>query len=127
MFKMVIDRTFDGYMTEIKTIYRQLQKELNVKIEPAPDEWGRLFNVDFFIQIKDKYIGLQIKPVLDVSYIPQIYKERSIQAKTHKKFSEKYRGKVFYVISMKEGRKKIIKNSEVISEIKNEIKRLQNL
>ena len=26
MVKMVIDRTFDGYMTEIKTIYGQLEK-----------------------------------------------------------------------------------------------------
>ena len=38
MFNMVIDRTFDGYMTEIKTIYGQLQKILEIKIEPAPDE-----------------------------------------------------------------------------------------
>ena len=43
---MVINRTFDGYMTEIKTIYGQLQKELDdldVKIEPAHDEWDRLY------------------------------------------------------------------------------------
>ncbi len=63
MVQLVIDRTFDGYMTEIKTIYGQLEKELQVKIEPAPDEWDRLFNVDFFIRIKDNYIGIQIKPV----------------------------------------------------------------
>ncbi|HPK44455.1 MAG TPA: MjaI family restriction endonuclease, partial [Spirochaetota bacterium] len=37
MLQMVIDRTFDGYMTEIQTIYGQLEKILNVKIEPAPD------------------------------------------------------------------------------------------
>jgi len=61
--QLVIDRTFDGYMTEIKTIYGQLDKELGVKIEPAPDEWDRLYNVDFFIKIKEKYIGIQIKPV----------------------------------------------------------------
>ncbi|NVM52413.1 MAG: MjaI family restriction endonuclease [Candidatus Helarchaeota archaeon] len=125
MFKMVIDRTFDGYMTEIKTIYGQLQEILKVKIEPAPDEWDRLFNVDFFIKINNKYIGLQIKPVSEVSHIPQIYKERSIQAETHKKFTRKYGGNVFYVISMKEGKKKIIKNVEVIPEIENEILRLQ--
>ena len=50
-------------MTEIKTIYGQLEKELGVKIEPAPDEWDRRYNVDFFIKIKEKYIGIQIKPV----------------------------------------------------------------
>lgn len=125
MFNMVIDRTFDGYMTEIKTVYGQLQKELNVKIEPAPDKWDRLYNVDFFIKVGDKYIGLQIKPTGDVSHIPQIFKEHAIQEATHKKFTDKYGGKVFYVLSIKEGRKKKIYNTEVISEIQREVKELQ--
>ncbi len=125
MFNMVIDRTFDGYMTEIKTIYGQLEKILNIKIQPAPDEWDRLYNVDFFIKIEDKYIGLQIKPASDVSHIPQIFKEHSIQEATHKRYSERYGGKVFYVISIKEGGKKKIHNTEVVPEIEEEIKRLQ--
>ena len=97
MFKMVIDRTFDGYVTEIKTIYGQLEKSLNLKIQPASDEWDRLYNVDFFIKINDKYVGLQIKPIGDVSHIPQIFKEHRIQEETHKKFTEQYGGKVFYI------------------------------
>ena len=125
MRNMVISRSFDGYMTEIKTIYGQLQKMLEVKVEPAPDEWDRLYNVDFFIKIKDKYIGLQIKPAGDVSHIPQIFKEGSIQRATHKKFTEKYGGEVFYVISIKEANKKKIHNTEVIEEIREEIERLQ--
>ena len=51
MLQLIIDRTFDGYITEIHTIYGQLQKILGVPIQPAPDEWDRLFNVDFFIQV----------------------------------------------------------------------------
>ena len=126
MFQVVIDRTFDGYMTEIKTIYGQLQVDLGVKIEPAPDEWDRLYNVDFFIKVKDKYIGLQIKPVSAVSHIPEIYKERSIQEKSHREFYEKFGGKVFYVFSYKEGKKKVIRNKpEVIRVIKEEIERLR--
>ena len=88
MFNLVINRTFDGYLTEIKTIYGQLQKILGYKIEPAPDEWDRLFNVDFFIEIDGKFIGLQVKPVSDVSHIPQIFKERALQEETHKKFQK---------------------------------------
>ena len=126
MFNMVIDRTFDGYMTEIKTIYGQLQKILEERIEPASDEWDRLYNVDFFIKIKDKYIGLQIKPAGGVSHIPEIFKERTLQATTHNKFTEKFGGEVFYIISIKEGNKKKIYNTEVISEIKDEIKRLKD-
>lgn len=122
--ELVIDRTYDGYVREIKTIYGQLQEILGVKIEAAPDEWDRLFNVDFFIKINNKYIGLQIKPVSHTSSIPEIYKEKEIQHNTHIEFSEKYGGKVFYLFSCKSGDKKIIVNTEVIDEIKAEIVRL---
>lgn len=123
---LVINRTFDGYMTEKQTIYGQLQDALGIKIEPATDEWDRLFNVDFYIKIKEKYIGLQIKPASGTAHIPEIFKERSLQLKTHEKFTEKYGGKVFYVISMKTGDKKTIYNTDVIEEIRAEIKRLQS-
>jgi len=126
IFNLVINRTFDRYITEKKTIYEQLENILKVKIEAAPDEWDRLFNIDFFIKIKNKYIGLQIKPASGVSHISQIFKERRLQAKTHQKFSEKYGGKVFYVISIKEGKNKRIYNPEVIEEIRKEIKRLSD-
>ena len=92
----------------------------------APDEWDRLFNVDFFIKIKDKYIGLQIKPS-GYAFIPQIINERRNQETTHKKFTAKYGGNVFYIISVKDGDKKKIFNVEVINEIKQEIARLEKL
>jgi len=126
MFNMVIKRTFDGYMTEIKTIYEQLEKILKRKIHAAPDKWDRLFAVDFFIKIKDKYIGLQIKP-RGGSQIPQIIKEKNIQKDTHKKFTDKYGGKVFYVYSIKKNGKKQIHNKYVIEDIFSEIERLENL
>ncbi|MDO4729508.1 MAG: MjaI family restriction endonuclease [Bacteroidota bacterium] len=124
MLQLVIDRTFDGYITEINTIYGQLQKILDVKIEPAPDEWDRLFNVDFYIQIKDKYIGLQIKPINTGIQLPEIFKEYSLQAETHQKFTEVFGGKVFYLFSKKIGDKKEIANKEIIEEIRKEIDRL---
>jgi hypothetical protein len=124
MLQLVIDRTFDGYMTEIQTIYGQLQKILNIKIEPAPDEWDRKFNVDFFIKIKDKYIGIQIKPISSGIQLPEIFKEQAIQVKSHQQFTEKFGGKVFYIYSTKEGENKVIFNTEVIGEIKKEIQRL---
>lgn len=122
--ELVLARTYDGYVREIKTIYGQLQEILGVKIEAAPDEWDRLFNVDFFIKINDKYIGLQIKPVSHTSSIPEIYKEKEIQHNTHVEFSKKYGGKVFYLFSCKSGDKKNIVNTEVIDEIRAEIARL---
>ncbi|GHT49933.1 hypothetical protein FACS189440_16480 [Bacteroidia bacterium] len=125
MLQLVIDRTFEGYMTEIQTIYGQLQNILGVKIESAPDEWDRLFNVDFYIKIGEKFIGLQIKPVNTGIQLPEIFKEYNLQAETHKKFSSKFGGKVFYVFSEKVNGKKEIANKEIIDEIKKEIERLK--
>jgi len=124
VINLVINRTFDGYQSEIQTIYGQLQNYLGEKIEPAPDEWDRLYNVDFFIKIKEKYIGLQIKPA-GYAYITQIINELEFQRKTHEKFTAKYGGKVFYIISVKDGKRKIIQNPEVIEEIQKEIVRLK--
>jgi len=87
VINLVISRTFDGYMTEKKTIYEQLQDILGMKIEPAPDEWDRLFNVDFFIKIKDKFIGLQIKPA-EYAFITQIINERKIRKQPIKSFQQ---------------------------------------
>lgn len=124
VINLVINRTFDGYSSEIQTIYGQLQNTLRAKIEPAPDEWDRGYNVDFFIKVKNKYIGLQIKPAAH-AYITQIINELEFQKKTHEKFTDKFGGKVFYVISVKEMGKKTIYNPEVIEEIRKEIERLE--
>ncbi len=126
VINLVINRTFDGYMTEKETVYGQLQDILEVKIEPACDEWDRLYNVDFFIKIKNRYLGLQIKPA-GFPYITEILKEMEIQKRTQKKFTEKFGGKVFTIFSIKENDKKVIHNKEIIEEIKKEILRLENL
>ena len=120
---LVINRTFDGYNTEIIMIKGILSNELNEEIKEAPDEWDRLFNVDFFIKINDKFIGLQIKPTGSESSF-QVQKEKIQQLETHKKFTNKYGGNVFYIYSMKKGDKKVLANPEVIDEIKKEIKNL---
>lgn len=124
MLGLVIDRTFDGYQTEIRTIYGQLEQALGCKIDPAPDDWDRGYNVDFHIEVNGKHIGIQIKPVSDVSHIPQIYKERGQQKKTHAEFKKKFGGEVFYVFSAAADGKKTIQNPEVIARIKSEMKRL---
>lgn len=97
---LVINRTYEGYMTEINTVYGKLQHDLGVQIEPAPDEWDRLYNVDFYIQIGSKYIGLQIKPIT-YEQTPQVYKWEKWLSKTHDKFEKDFGGKVFIIFSIK--------------------------
>lgn len=123
---LVIRRTYDGYQSEIQTIYGQLRDLLGVEIEPAPDEWDRVYNVDFFIRIGTRYIGLQIKPA-GYPYIPQIINELEFQKRTHAKFAEKYGGAVFYIISVKQGNRKVIYNTDVIDALRAEIGWLRSL
>ena len=123
--EVVIKRTFDGYQNEIQTTYGQLEKELGMPIKPAPDEWDRLYNVDFYIEVKGKYIGLQIKPIT-FEHTFEDYKWKQMQEVTHLEFQKRFGGKVFTVFSVKSGKKKEIYNNDVIEKIKKEVIRLQN-
>jgi len=122
--EVVLNRTYDGYTTEIRTIYGQLAKILGCKIVPAPDEWDRFYNVDFFIKANKKYIGLQIKPFGNTSHNPQIFQEHAHQRETHQRFTSEFGGKGFHIFSIKDGNSKNIHNTEVIDEIREEIRRL---
>jgi hypothetical protein len=121
---VVVNRTFQGYQTEIQTIYGQLQNILGVPIKPAPDEWDRLYNVDFFIEINGKYVGLQIKPIT-FEHTFEDYKWKEMQETTHLQFQKKFGGRVFIIFSVKVENKKTIRNIEAIDEIKNEIESLR--
>lgn len=124
-YNLVINRTYEGYMSEIETIYGQLESILNEKIHPAPDRWDRSYNIDFYIQIGEKYIGLQIKPISNGRSLNQ-YQWIQMHQKNHRRFENEFGGKVFFIFSIKStGNKKIIHNTDVIEDIKNEIMRLK--
>ena len=96
IYNLVINRTFDGYLTEIKTIYGKLQRDLDIEIKPITYE-----------------------------QTPEIYRWKEWLDRTHKKFEENFGGKVFIVFSIKRDNKKEIYNPEVIDDIKKEIERLE--
>ncbi|MDF2956303.1 MAG: hypothetical protein OD815_001919 [Candidatus Alkanophagales archaeon MCA70_species_2] len=124
---LVINRTYKGYVTEKQTIYGQLQDILGAKIRPAPDEWDRLYNVDFYIKVGDKYIGIQIKPTT-FEHAPEYERKwRDAYRNSHEKFARNFGGKVFIILSVEKERKKEIFNTEVIEQIKREIERLQSV
>lgn len=58
-------------------------------------------------------------------YIPQIINESEFRKRTHQTFTDKYGGKVFYIISVKQDKKKVIHNTDVIEEIKQEIEKFK--
>ena len=120
---LVLNRTYEGFRTEITTVYGQLESILEYKIQPAPDDWDRTYNVDFFIQVKDKYIGLQIKSVSGLAL--DHYQWEKMHEVSHQKFKDKYEGKVFFVYCRKKDKKPQIDNPDVIDDIKREIERLK--
>ena len=125
IYILVINRTFEGYRNEVDTVYKKLQIELNVEIKPAPDEWDRLYNVDFYIEVEGKYLGLQIKPITYDKQTPEVYKWKEWLSRTHRDFEEKFGGKVFTIFSIKRGDKKEIYNQELIREIKDFIDQMR--
>lgn len=123
-YNLALSGTYEGYRSEIETIYGQLESILGVKIQPAPDEWDRTFNVDFYIEVMKKFIGLQIKPISSGQALNQ-YQWIKMHEVNHKKFFDKFGGHVFFIFSVKSGNKKKIYNVEVIEEIQKEIERLK--
>lgn len=86
---------------------------------------GQTLQCWLFIKIKDKFIGLQIKPVNPGIQLSQIFKEKGLQQRAHEKFENEFGGKVFYIFSAKADGKKVIMNPEIFDEIRKEINRLE--
>ncbi|MCS7001030.1 MAG: MjaI family restriction endonuclease [Candidatus Kapabacteria bacterium] len=122
---VVLRRTYDGYCTEKQIVHQQLEEQLGVRLEPAPDEWDRKYNVDYFIAVAEgKQIGIQIKPTT-YTQAPEPHRWRQWMQESHKRFEEEQGGKVFIVFSVRKGNEKEIANREIVEEIAKEIKRLQ--
>lgn len=131
VWKLVVDRTFQGFEREKTTIHQLLEEALGdlcVNLIPAPDEMDRKYNVDFYIPICEEphrkcYIGIQIKPVTFKSFV-QNYNWEAWISDSHKKFEKEYGGRVFVVFSAEENRRKKILNEEIIEEIRREVQKL---
>lgn len=123
-YNLILNRTYEGYKTEIETIYGQLEGAIGQKIQPAPDDWDRTYSIDFFIKINDIHIGIQIKPIASGQALNQ-YQWIEMHRKNHERFEKEFGGRVFFVFSTKSssGSKKVY-NTEVIDQIITEIKRL---
>ena len=124
MYNLVLNRTYEGYDGEIQTMYGELQDILNIQINPSSDEWDRIYNVDYYIKVNGKYIGLQIKPI-ESGISLNDYQWYAMHENAHKRFKDEFGGSVFFIYSVKSGNKKVISNKEVIDEIRAEIEKLQ--
>ncbi|MCD8291015.1 MAG: MjaI family restriction endonuclease [Prevotella sp.] len=120
IYNLTINRTYDGYIREKSVIYDGLAKIFPELIfeesEPELDHSG---DVDFTADINGNKIGIQIKPITAKSNFGG-YSLSERMKNSFNSFTEKYKGKVFVVYSLKGE----IANKDIINDIKDEIKRL---
>lgn len=126
--ELIFDKTFQGFIMEKETVYSVLEKELNVKLHPAGDEWDRKYNIDFYIKCEKGYIGIQIKPIT-YNQTPQIHNWMSWLKESHEKFRKEVGGEVFtiFYVKDKEGKKYIHEKEAIIETTKAYLKDLNCL
>ena len=123
--QVTIERTFDGFLTEKSVIHGVLEKEFtDVIFKESDTELDHAGDIDYLGWVGEKAFGIQIKPITNQanfgSYSPTQRMRDSFDT-----FQEQYGGAVFIVFSSKVNSKKVIQNTGVIEEIRDEIERLR--
>lgn len=126
IFEVTIVRTYDGFLLEKSVINDGLAKLFpEVEFEESDPELDHAGDIDYIGKIGSKAFGIQIKPITAGANFGN-YKITERMQSSFQSFEDKYGGKVFMIFSTRAGDKKIIKNKEVIDEIRAEITRLKN-
>lgn len=126
IYQVTIVRTYDGFLLEKSVINDGLSKIFpEVEFEESDSELDHAGDIDYIGKVYDKAFGIQIKPITANANFGN-YKVTERMSKSFEDFEYKYGGKVFVIFSVRTGDKKVIKNTEVIEEIKKEIDRLKN-
>jgi len=120
---LTINRTFDGYLREKSVVNDGLAKIFpQIRFEESDSDLDHTGDVDYLGFVGKYAFGIQIKPQTAKSNFGN-YSPSERMKNNFMEFEEKYKGKVFIVFSL-DGE---IANHEVIQQIENEIKRLNNV
>lgn len=125
IYEVTIVRTYDGFLLEKSVINDGLSKIFpEVEFEESDSELDHAGDIDYIGKVGNKAFGIQIKPITANANFGN-YKITERMSSSFQNFEKKYGGKVFVIFSTRTGDKKVIKNKEVIEEIKQEIIRLK--
>lgn len=120
IFNLTINRTYDGFLREKSVIEDNLAKQFSgvkfVESDPQLDHAG---DIDYLGWVGEKAFGIQIKPVTAKANFGN-YSATERMKNSFNDFTAKFGGKVFVIFSIDDD----IKNTEVIEQIRAEIKRL---
>ncbi|MDO9152255.1 MAG: MjaI family restriction endonuclease [Paludibacter sp.] len=123
IYNLTINRTFDGYIREKSVVNDGLAHHFKeITFEESPSELDHAGDIDYLGYVtEEKAFGIQIKPVTAKSNFGNYSVSERMKA-SFEKFEHDFGGKVFIVYSL-HGE---IANIEVIEQIKNEIKKLND-
>lgn len=120
---LTLNRTYDGYLREKSVIFDNLSPIFkDIKFEESDPELDHAGDIDYLGWVNDMAFGIQIKPVTAKANFGN-YSASERMKNSFLDFENKYGGRVFIVFSLD----KKVANTEVLSEIEMEIKRLQSL
>jgi hypothetical protein len=126
IYEVTVVRTYDGFLLEKSVINDGLSKIFpEVEFEESEAELDHAGDIDYIGKVGNKAFGIQIKPITANANFGN-YKITERMSSSFQNFEKKYGGKVFVIFSTRTGDKKVIKNKEVIEEIKQEIIRLKH-
>lgn len=125
IYEVTIIRTYDGFLLEKSVINDGLAKIFpEIEFEESDPELDHAGDIDYLGKVGDNAFGIQIKPITANANFGN-YKITERMSASFQDFEKKYDGKVFVIFSTRTGDKKVIKNKEIIKEIKVEIERLK--
>lgn len=124
--ELTITRTYDGYLLEKSVIHDNLAKIFpEVKFVESDPEMDHSSDIDYLGWVGNYAFGVQIKPITANSNFGNYNISERMQ-NSFEQFQDEFKGKVFIVFSSRENNRKVIRNKEVIEEIRKEIMRLNN-
>ncbi len=127
IYEVTIVRTYDGFLLEKSVINDGLARIFpEIEFEESDPELDHAGDIDYLGKVGDNYFGIQIKPITANANFGN-YKITERMSVSFQDFEKKYGGKVFVIFSIRTGDKKVIKNKEVVDEIRTEIERLKKV
>ncbi|RLA74392.1 MAG: restriction endonuclease [Epsilonproteobacteria bacterium] len=127
IYEVTIVRTYDGFLLEKSVVNDGLSKIFtDIKFEESDPELDHAGDIDYLGYVGKYAFGIQIKPITAGANFAN-YNISDRMSVSFEEFSATYSGKVFVVFSARENNTKNIVNTDVIEDIRLEIKRLENL
>lgn len=121
IYNLTINRTYDGFLREKSVVEDNLAKRFpEVRFEQSDPELDHAGDIDYLGWVGDMAFGIQIKPVTAKANFGNYSASERMKA-SFDEFTENFGGKVFIIFSL-DGE---ISNSQVLEQIKAEIKRLR--